>query len=34
LLSQFFVLDDTKTVETAIKEFGGALVEFKRVAVG
>ncbi len=34
LLSQFFVLDDTKTVEAAIKEFGGALVEFKRVAVG
>lgn len=34
LLSQFFVLDDTKTVETAIKEFGGELVEFKRVAVG
>lgn len=34
LLSQFFVLDDTKTVETAIKEFGGELVDFKRVAVG
>jgi len=34
LLSQFFVLDDTKTVETAIREFGGELVEFKRVAVG
>ncbi|QDT10676.1 translation elongation factor Ts [Planctomycetes bacterium K23_9] len=36
LLSQFFALDDTKTVEAAVAEFGdGAeVVAFKRVAVG
>ena len=36
LLSQFFALDDTKTVEVAIKEFadGAEIVTFKRVAVG
>ena len=36
LLSQFFALDDTKTVEAAIKEFSddAELVEFKRAAVG
>ncbi len=36
LLAQFFALDDTKTVETAIKEFGAEaeVVAFKRVAVG
>ena len=36
LLSQFFALDDTKTVEQAVKDFadGAELVEFKRVAVG
>ena len=36
LLSQFFALDDTKTVETAIKEFGDSaeIVQFKRVSVG
>lgn len=36
LLSQFFALDDTKTVEMAIASFGeGAeIVEFRRVAVG
>ena len=36
LLSQFFALDDSKTVEAAIKDFGeGAeIVAFKRVAVG
>ncbi len=36
LMSQFFALDDTKTVETAVAEFGeGAqVVAFKRVAVG
>ena len=36
LMSQFFALDDTKTVEEAVKDFadGAELVEFKRVAVG
>ncbi len=36
LLSQFFALDDTKTVEAAIKAFdeNAEIVEFKRVAVG
>ena len=36
LLSQFFALDDSKTVEAAVKDFGdGAqIVAFKRVAVG
>ncbi|MEL6898092.1 MAG: elongation factor Ts, partial [Planctomycetota bacterium] len=36
LMSQKFALDDTKTVEVAIKDFNGSaeLVEFKRVAVG
>lgn len=36
LLSQFFALDDSKTVETAIKDFSdkAEVVEFKRVAVG
>ena len=36
LMSQFFALDDTKTVEQAVKDFadGAELVEFRRVAVG
>jgi elongation factor Ts len=34
LYSQFFVVDDTKTVEKAIQEFGAKLVGFKRAAVG
>ncbi len=36
LLSQFFALDVTKSVETAVKEFhaNAEIVEFKRVAVG
>ena len=36
LLSQFFALDDTQTVENAIKHLSpeAELVEFKRVAVG
>jgi elongation factor Ts len=36
LLSQFFALDDTKTVEAAIKEFSpdAEVVAYKRVAVG
>jgi elongation factor Ts len=36
LLSQFFALDDTKTVEQAIQEFaeGAKILAFKRVAVG
>lgn len=36
LLSQFYALDDTKTVEQAIKEFSADadVVAFKRVAVG
>ncbi len=36
LLSQFFALDDTKTVAAAIKDFSdsAAVVEYKRVAVG
>jgi elongation factor Ts len=34
LFSQFFVMDDTKTVETVIREFGAELVQFKRLAVG
>lgn len=36
LLSQLFALDDTKTVEAAIKEFseGAKVVVFKRAAVG
>lgn len=36
LLSQFFALDDTKTVEAAIKEFspGAEVVGFKRVSIG
>ena len=36
LLSQFFALDDTKTVDAAIKDFSGdaSIVAFKRVAVG
>jgi elongation factor Ts len=36
LLSQFFALDDTKTVESAVAEFadGAEVVAFKRVAVG
>lgn len=36
LLSQFFALDDSKTVEQAIGEFadGAEVVEFKRAAVG
>ncbi len=36
LLSQTFVLDDTKTVEAAISDLSNEaeIVEFKRVAVG
>ena len=36
LLSQFFALDDSKTVETAVKEFNenAEIVLFKRVSVG
>ena len=36
LMSQFFALDDTKTVEQAVKDFadGAELIEFKRVEVG
>ena len=36
LLSQFFALDDAKTVEQAIQEFadGAKILAFKRVAVG
>ena len=36
LMSQFFALDDTKTVESAIKDLhdDAELLEFKRVAVG
>ena len=36
LLSQFFALDDSKTVEAAIKDFADTaeIVEFKRAAVG
>lgn len=36
LLSQLFALDDTKTVETAIKDLSpeAAVISFKRVAVG
>jgi len=36
LLSQFYALDDTKTVEAAIKDFGpeAEVVAFRRVAVG
>lgn len=36
LLSQFFALDDTKTVEAAVKDFSpeAEVVAFKRVAVG
>ena len=36
LLSQFFALDDSKTVEAAVKEFApeAKVVSFKRVAVG
>ncbi len=36
LLSQFFALDDTKTVEAAIKDFhaDAEIVEFKRASVG
>jgi elongation factor Ts len=34
LFSQFFVMDDTKTVEKAVQEFGAKLISFKRVSVG
>ncbi len=36
LMSQFFALDDTKTVETAVKDFhaDAEILSFKRVAVG
>ena len=36
LLSQFFALDDSKTVEQAVKDFadGAEILAFKRVAVG
>jgi elongation factor Ts len=36
LMSQFFALDDTKTVETAVKDFHAEaeLVEYRRVSVG
>lgn len=36
LLNQFFALDDSKTVEAAVKDFsdGAEIVAFKRVAVG
>ena len=36
LLNQFFALDDSKTVEAAVKDFhaDAAVVDFKRVAVG
>ncbi|TWU67628.1 MULTISPECIES: translation elongation factor Ts [Crateriforma] len=36
LLSQFFALDDSKTVETAVKEFhpDAEVIAFRRVAVG
>jgi elongation factor Ts len=36
LLSQFYALDDTKTVEKAIQDLSpeAEIVEFKRVAVG
>ena len=36
LLSQFFVVDDSKTVEAAVTDFadGAEIVEYKRVAVG
>ena len=35
LLSQNFALDDTKTVEQAVKDFadGAEIVEYKRLAV-
>lgn len=34
LYSQKFVMDENKTVEAAIQEFGAELVDFKRLAVG
>jgi elongation factor Ts len=36
LMSQFFALDDSKTVEAAVKEFqeGAEIVEYRRVSVG
>ncbi len=36
LLNQFFVLDETKTVDTAVKAFGeqASIVSFRRVAIG
>ncbi|MFN7841607.1 MAG: translation elongation factor Ts [Pirellula sp.] len=36
LLNQFYVLDETKTVDAAVKAFadGAQIVEFKRVAIG
>ena len=36
LMSQFFALDDTKTVEAAVKDFqaDAELVEYRRVSVG
>jgi len=36
LLSQFFALDDSKTVEAAVKDFdeNAGIIEFKRVSVG
>jgi elongation factor Ts len=36
LLNQIFALDDTKTVEEAVRQFGdqASIVEFRRVAVG
>jgi elongation factor Ts len=36
LLNQFYVLDETKTVEAAVKAFADAasIVAFRRVAIG
>jgi elongation factor Ts len=36
LLNQFYVLDETKTVDAAVKSFadGAQIVEFKRIAIG
>ena len=36
LLSQFFAIDDSKSVETAIKEFSpeAEIIAFRRVSVG
>jgi elongation factor Ts len=36
LLNQFYVLDETKTVEAAVKAFAdsASIVAFRRVAIG